>query len=306
MFYKKSFEKFRVIKEQYKIEGAMTLRRIYYVLLGKGLVKPSGKKDSPYQGLSELLLKAREEGEIDWKIMVDRTRRIIQRRTFENYDEAFKWTCKYYRKDSMLLQKKYCEVWIEKDAISGNVANETWFVDVPLVVGRGWGSGTCHHDAYERISKIGKEEKKVLVKVLYISDFDPEGFHIPEVLKTKLKLYGLPDPKVKRIALTEEQIKKFDLKPNVGFTISKKQMTKKYVKDFVKKYGVVQYEIDALPVNELNKILREEINKLIDPNIPETSDEESKEEVEDWVEGYSKEEVLALYEEVEREIEEEN
>lgn len=38
MFYKKSLEKFRIIKEQYKIEGSMTLRRIYYVLLGKGLV----------------------------------------------------------------------------------------------------------------------------------------------------------------------------------------------------------------------------------------------------------------------------
>ena len=49
------------------------------------------------------------------------------------------------------------------------------------------------NDAYERISEMGK--KRQVVVVLYISDFDPEGFHIPEVLKTKLKLYGLPDPK---------------------------------------------------------------------------------------------------------------
>ena len=305
-FYKKSLEKFQIIKEQYKIEGSMTLRRIYYVLLGKGLVKPSGKKDSPYINLSKLLLEAREKGELDWKIIVDRTRRIEQRLTFPDYDEAFKWICKHYRRDSMLLQKKYCEVWVEKDAISGNVANETWNIDVPLIVGRGWGSGTCHYDAYERISEIGKEENKVLVEVLYISDFDPEGFHIPEVLKTKLKLYGLPDPKVERIALTLKQIKKFGLKPNVGFTITKEQMTKKYVRDFVEKYGIVQYEIDALPVIELNKILKEEINKLIDSAIPETSDEESREEVEDWVEEYSKEKVLALYEEVKKEIEEES
>lgn len=157
MFYKKSLEKFRIIKEQYKIEGAMTLRRIYYVLLGKGLVRPSGKKDSPYVSLSELLLKAREEGELDWKIIVDRTRNIIERLTFPNYNSAFTWLCENYRKNSMLLQKNYCEVWIEKDAISGNVAKETWDIDVPLVVGRGWGSGTCHHDAYERISKLSKK-----------------------------------------------------------------------------------------------------------------------------------------------------
>ncbi|MBA7552860.1 hypothetical protein ES705_45437 [subsurface metagenome] len=305
-FYKKTLEKFQIIREQYKIEGSMTLRRIYYVLLGKGLVKPSGKKDSPYINLSKLLLKAREKGELDWKIIVDRTREIIQRPTFPDYDEAFKWICKHYRRDSMLLQKKYCEVWIEKDAISGNVSNETWFIDVPLIVGRGWGSGTYHHDAYERIAEISKEEKKLLVKVLYISDFDPEGFHIPEVLKTKLKLYGLEDPKVERIALTLEQIKKFGLKKNVGFTISKKQREKEYVKDFIKKYGVVQYEIDALPVAELNKILKKELKKLIDFDIPEISDKESEEEVETWVEEYSKEKVLALYEEVKKEIEEES
>ncbi len=305
-FYKKSLEKFNIIKEQYKIEGSMTLRRIYYVLLGKGLVKPSGKKDSPYINLSKLLLEAREKGELDWKIIVDRTRRIIQRLTFPDYYEAFKWICKHYRRDSMLLQKKYCEVWIEKDAISGNVANETWFIDVPLIVGRGWGSGTCHHDAYERISEINKEEKKLLVKVLYISDFDPEGFHIPEVLKIKLKLYGLEDPKVERIALTLKQIKKFGLKKNVGFTISKKQREKKYVRDFIEKYGVVQYEIDALPVKELNKILKSELEKLIDFDIPETSDKESREEVEDWVEDYSKEQISALYEKAKEELEKES
>ncbi|MBA7483360.1 hypothetical protein ES707_18874 [subsurface metagenome] len=284
MFYKKSLEKFRVIKEQFKIEGSMTLRRIYYVLLGKGLVKPSGKKDSPYINLSKLLLEAREEGGLDWKIIVDRTRNIIQRLTFPDYGEAFKWICEHYRKDSMLLQKKYCEVWIEKDAISGNVTNETWFIDVPLIVGRGWGSGTCHHDAYERISEIGK--KKLLVKVLYISDFDPEGFHIPKVLKTKLKLYGLENFKVERIALTEEQIKEFGLKKNVGFKISKKQREKEYVRDFIEKYGEVQYEIDALPVAELNKILKSELEKLIDFDIPETSDKESREEVETWLEEH--------------------
>ncbi|GAJ13280.1 unnamed protein product, partial [marine sediment metagenome] len=125
-FIKKSFKKFKVIKEQFLIEGPMTLRRIYYVLLGKGLVKPSGKKGSPYKNLSKLLVKAREEGELDWKVIVDRTRRIIQRLTFPDYDEAFRWICEHYRKDSMLLQKNYVEVWIEKDAISGNVTNVTW------------------------------------------------------------------------------------------------------------------------------------------------------------------------------------
>lgn len=121
---------------------------------------------------------------------------------------------------------------------------------------------------------------------MYISDFDPEGFHIPEVLKTKLKLYGLEDFKVKRIALTLEQIKKFNLKPNIGFKISKKQREKEYVREYIKKYGVVQYEIDALPVNELNKILKRELKKLVDFDIPEISDKESEKEVDNWLDEH--------------------
>ncbi|MBA7617441.1 hypothetical protein ES703_24755 [subsurface metagenome] len=281
MFYKKTLEKFRIIREQYRIEGAMTLRRIYYVLLGKGLIEPSGKKGSPYMSLSKLLVKAREEGEIDWKIIIDRTRRIIQRLTFPDYDEAFKWICKYYRKDSMLLQKNYVEVWIEKDAISGNVTNITWNIDVPLMPGKGWGSVTTIHNAYERIAEL--TGKRLQVVILYVSDFDPEGFHIPKVVKEKFTLYGLPDPKVKRIALTEGQIKKFNLRKNVGFTISEKQREKEYVRDYIKKYGVVQYEIDALPVAELNKIIEKELKKLVDFKIPEISDKESREEVDNWL-----------------------
>ncbi len=284
MFYKKTLEKFRIIREQFEIEGAMTLRRIYYVLLGKGLIEPSGKKGSPYINLSKLLVKAREEGEIDWKVIVDRTRRIIKRWTFPDYDEAFEWLCEHYRKDSMLRQKNYVEVWIEKDAISGNVASVTWDIDVPLMPGKGWGSVTTIHDAYERIAKL--TGKRLHVVILYVSDFDPEGFHIPKVVEEKFALYGLPDPQIKRIALTEGQINKFNLRKNVGFTISEKQKEKEYVRDYIEKYGVVQYEIDALPVAELNQIIEKELKKLIDFKIPEISDKESKEEVEAWLDEH--------------------
>lgn len=280
-FIKKSFEKFDVIKEQFEIEGAMTLRRIYYILLGKGLIKPSGKKDSPYVSLSKLLVKAREEGKLDWRVMVDRARRIDQRLTFLNYDNAFNWICDNYRRDSMQLQNNYVEIWIEKDAISGNVVNETWNLDVPLIVGKGWGSETYIHEAYDRISKLAKE--KLQVVILYVSDFDPEGFHIPEVVRRKFALYGLHNIEIKRIALTEGQIKKFNLRKNVGFKINEKQRQKRYVRDFIKKYGVVQYEIDALSVNDLNKIIESELSKLIDFNIPRISDKESEKEVKIWL-----------------------
>ena len=134
-FYKKSLKKFQIIKEQYKIEGSMTLRRIYYVLLGKGLVKPSpktGKKSSPYKDLSELLLKAREEGEIDWHLSaVEIWRRV---RAFNPWPGCYTtWHGKQLRiTEAVPLPEKSVPVVGQVVALSGAEA----------VLGIGTGDGT--------------------------------------------------------------------------------------------------------------------------------------------------------------------
>ena len=272
MFSKKFLKKFEVIKQQYDIEGQMTLRRIYYLLLSKGLQSVG---QGAYQYLSKKLLEAREEGYLDWDVLIDRARRVDQRLTFRDFNQAFNWMCEEYRKDSMLHQKNYVECWIEKDAVSSTVSNVTWGLDVPLVVGRGWASGTFVHNAVPRIWSAGE---KLQVVILFISDHDPEGDHIPKVVERKLKQYGCPGVQVKKIALSPEQVKKFNLQSNIGFKISKKQREKRYVQEYLSKYGEVQYEVDALSNIELTRILENELKSLIDFTIPKVSDKESAEE----------------------------
>jgi hypothetical protein len=285
LFYAKTLEKFEIIKQQYQIEGAMTLRRIYYVLLGKGLQSPG---QAAYQNLSQQLLKAREQGYLPWAVMVDRARRIDQRFTFINFDKAFRWIREEYRKNSMLHQKNYVEVWIEKDAVSSIVVDTTWDLDVPLIVGRGWASGTFIHNATPRISETGGR-KKLQVVILYISDLDPEGEHIPRVVERKLKRYGYPYVEVKKIALNFDQVKEFSLQSNIGFKINEKQREKRYVREFLDRYGEVQYELDALSNIELSRILENELKSLIDFDIPKISDEQSRLEVKKWLDEHYKE-----------------
>lgn len=280
-FNKKTIEKFEVIKEQYQIEGAMTLRRIYYVLLGKGLQKPGKER---YILLSKTLLKAREKGYISWNVIIDKTRRIDQRQTFEDFDEIFDLACETYVKDSMkLYQDKHVEVWIEKDAISNNVARVTWALDIPLIIGKGWVSGSFNKKSADRIIEI--QQNNLSVVILYISDFDPEGEHIPKKVREKLTLYGCDPDKldIRKIALRKKQINQFNLQANIGFKVSIEHKKKAYVKDFIKQYGEVQYEIDAMTNEQLEKILVNELKKLIDFDIPGTSDQECREEVKDWL-----------------------
>lgn len=284
MFYKSNLKKFETIKEQYRIEGAMTLRRIYYVLLGKGLQKPG---ESSYQSLSKTLLKAREQGGIDWDIIIDKTRRIDQRQTFDSFDEIFDVACQTYVKDSMkIYQDKHVEVWVEKDAISNNITQITWDLDVPLVVGRGWVSGSFNWESARRIREI--QQNNLRVAILYLSDFDPEGEHIPKKVEEKLTLYGCNPDKldIRKIALSQKQIQQFNLQSNIGFKVSADHKKKAYVQDFIKQYGEVQYEIDAMTNIDLQKILVKELKKLIDFDIPRRSDQECREEVRNWLDRH--------------------
>ena len=125
-------------------------------------------------------------------------------------------------------------------------------------------------------------QEKVQVVVLYVSDHDPEGDHIPKVLTMKLMEYGCLNARVRKIALLPEQVKQFDLQSNIGFTIGAKHRQKRYVREYLDRYGEVQYEVDALSNIDLARILEIELRSLMDFEIPKGSDEGSGREVVDW------------------------
>jgi len=278
-FGKINFERIEILKKQYKIEGGMTLRRCFYVLYGKGKIP---NKKSAYQSLSKVLLKAREFGYLDWYVIVDRHRQILQRTTYSNFETAFDKLCKSYRTNSMLLQKNYVEVWIEKDAVANIVYDITYDLDVPLLVGKGFISGTHLKNASDRFKRIEKP-----ITILYISDYDCEGEFFRGKAEQKLKEYGCNNLTIKKIILTKQQIKKYKLLINY-VEFKKEQLRKKYVQDFMinnkdlGNEGKVQIELDTLSNIELKKILQKELDKLIDKKTAKISDENSIKEMFKW------------------------
>ncbi len=277
---KTTWRKIEILKEQYKIEGALTARRCYYILLAKGLVKPKG-----YNGLDRQMVEWREDGLLDWKIITDKSRRIDQRLTWHNADQSFWYGMRTYREDSMEYQDKYVVVWIEKDAISANVGQITYDIDVPLIIGRGWNSATYIYKAVERFKEKDKE-----VVILYISDLDPEGEHIPKIVERKLHKYGYHNFRLDKIAINEKEVKKYKLPDNIGFSISRKagHWNKAYVQDYIKKHGERQVELDAMSVVDLNNLLDTELRRLIDYDIVKAIDKKAENEVKKWLKEHYK------------------
>lgn len=274
--YKKSLERIEIIKKQYKIEGAMTIRRIYYIFLGKEL-------GVTYHRLCGIVKEARLKGLIDWEMINDGMRHIYKRATRCNFQEAFEDCCENYRKNSMELQKKNIEIWSEKDTVINTLYQISCDLDIPLVDSKGFSSITFRKELADRVNA----SKKPFI-ILYISDYDPEGNHFPNLVRETLYKFDCKNFKIEKLILTKKQIDDNDLRwIKIKWKNIKKQLEKQYVRDYLKENNmtpdnVKKVELDALPNNIMQEILKKRLNKLIDEELAKQSDKESLEEVKNW------------------------
>ena len=191
----------------------LTLRQIYYQMVGKGYID---NNVSQYTMLSNLLKYARLKGFIEWDDLEDRGRIFHNLTGYKDKDifintelESF---LTGYRRDLMQTQNKYIEVWIEKDALSSLFKNVCVYYSIPVIVCRGYSSITFLNNFKNRL----KFYTDKFCLMLYFGDFDPSGMNMvdsmDETLKDELKVSNL---EIKRVALSRKDID--DYKP-VSYT----------------------------------------------------------------------------------------
>ena len=150
----------------------LTLRQIYYQLVGKGSIK---NKVSEYTMLSNLLKWARIDGHIPWEDVEDRVRAyhdLTGWRDSEKFIEAYlKHFLSGYKRNLLQTQDKYIEIWIEKDALSSIFIKVAEPYTIPVVVCRGFSSVSFLNEFAERL-EYNKDKQAVM---LYFGDFDPFG-----------------------------------------------------------------------------------------------------------------------------------
>jgi hypothetical protein len=104
---------------EYETAGySLTLRQIYYQLVSRDLIENSEKS---YKHVGSLVSNGRLAGLIDWQAIEDRTRTLRRLPHWETPAEIVKSAAKQYRRDLWEGQSRYCEVWVEKDALIGIV-----------------------------------------------------------------------------------------------------------------------------------------------------------------------------------------
>jgi hypothetical protein len=151
-------------------------------------------------------------------------------------------------------QPVYLLISLEKDALSRLVSRVGNMYSVRTFPTRGYPSFTYVQTManYMQTRLNGKP-----TIVLYFGDFDPSGVDIERDLEARLGRYGATDYKVKRIALTADQIKQHQLPP---MPVKRSDAR---AEGFLAEYGDQSVELDALDPNLLQKTVEKAIRENI-------------------------------------------
>lgn len=230
-----------------KNENPMTVRQVFYRLVSTGIIK---KTEAEYKStVVRLLGNMRKGGIIPYFWISDNTRWVRRPQTFSSMERALEITSQTYRKSMWQDIDAYVEFWLEKDALSGIVYEETEKWDVPLLVTRGYPSLSFLYTAGEYIRRINKS-----CYLYYLGDRDPSGVNIPVKVEEGIREFAPNvDLHFEVIAVTADQITEFNL-PTRPTKQSDSRSTN-FIGESV--------ELDAIPPTKLREIVREHIGRHI-------------------------------------------
>src|SRR3989344_3933701 len=242
----------------------VTVRQLYYQLVSKQVIENT---INSYKNFDRILTKARKEQLIDDSNIVDTSKPILIPSTWININEFLQDVSNAYRKSVWNTQDNHIEIWLEKDALRSVFQPITDKYDVALVIGKGYQSYTNLKETSHRI-----QENKEL-NICYFGDFDPTGLDIERNISSTLIELNTKH-NIRRIALTKEQIEKYDIPPQPTKVSDTRTAKHKEL------HGDIAVELDALDPRILTKLIEDTIISFLDINKYNTTKQQEKKEQE--------------------------
>jgi hypothetical protein len=227
----------------------MTVRQVFYQMVSRGLIE---KTEAEYKNtVVRLLTDMRISGELPFGWIADNTRWQRKPLTFSSMEAAIRRTAECYRRSLWDDQEVHVEIWLEKDALSGVLYEETASWDVPLMVTRGYPSVSYLYEAAEAIGYNGKP-----AHLYYFGDYDPSGLDISRNVEERLREFA-PDAEIEftRVAVTPDQV------VSMGLPTRPTKKTDSRSKNFGTDESV---EVDAIPPKTLRLMVSSCITQHID------------------------------------------
>lgn len=232
----------------------ITVRGMFYRAVVAGLVPKDEAKG--YKLVQRRLVSLRERGEVPYHWITDNVRIVRGHDRYGSADAYASVAAEFYRRDYWADSPVAVEVWLEKDALAGvlsPVVVEECGLD--LYVTRGYASVSYLQSAADAIRADGRR-----THVYLLTDFDPSGLGIADTVAAELVRRSWPvEVLVERLAVNRPQIDEHALP-----TRPTKQ-TDSRARAFMREHGTGSVELDALPPDVLRGLVRESIERHMDP-----------------------------------------
>jgi hypothetical protein len=241
------------IIERYQAQGLrLTLRQLYYQFVSANLV-PNTERS--YKNLGNLISDGRLAGLIDWDAIEDRVRVPKPPNEFASLESLVEAAFRSFRLPRWNGQQYYAELWVEKDALSGVLEPLAREFHVTMMVNRGYSSQSAMHEAGLRFAAKDNEGFETLL--FYLGDHDPSGEDMVRDVQDRLRMFG-SEVLVHKLALTMPQIQQHNPPPQPA------KMTDMRAAAYTEKYGNSSWEVDALPPEVLNALIRDSFADILD------------------------------------------
>jgi hypothetical protein len=248
---KKSLDLIEAMRAAAATAHPITGRGIGYKLFTAGLIPSMARAEM--QRVYRLLTAARERGEIPWKWIVDETRALERRPSWDDPADFAHTVSRAYRRDFWAQQPARVEVWSEKGTVRGVLRPVLDEYGVGFRVMHGFSGATTLYD-------VAQDDDGRPLIALYVGDFDPSGMWMSERdLPGRLSKYGGDHVSVKRIAITLA-----DTPGLPPFSAEDKRKDPRH-DWFTKQFGRRCWELDAMDPNDLRARVQEEIVAEIEP-----------------------------------------
>lgn len=226
----------------------MTVRQLFYQLVAHGLEK----SEKQYKRVSDAAVQLRLSGQLPYRKIVDssRTRRPVYQHG--SMSEALSNAADIYRRNYWLEQPANVEIWCEKDALTGIIHPICQQYGVTHLAIRGFSSASLYYESATDLRRIKRP-----TNIYYFGDHDPSGYAISDNLEDELLEHGA-DVTVKRVGLLPHHLSEYNLPTHPA-----KESDSRY-QGFVRKYGKAVIELDALPPDALEAMIRASIEENID------------------------------------------
>ncbi len=247
----------------------LSVRQVHYRMLPVAPMRSTYKNakryvndEDSYNDLSNLLTRARVLGQVSWDAIADETRETVRRREFSSISPFVEAEINQlfggYRRNLLQDQDAFFLLMAEKLTVKNILSDVCARFCLPMVICRGYPDIGTPKDIADRFILSGKNK----LVLLFVNDFDPEGWNIPQTICQQLSEDFAIDPDcidARRVAMNK------DYAVEMGLPCNPAKETSARFKTFVKETGSAEsWEIEAVDPGTLIDMVKEAIEEAID------------------------------------------